>query len=176
MAHVANGVTAPSAKNLTVPVAKGPASIKSLTSAVHSVWTFVGTTPREAVDGLQLTVVVVGGSCWLQLGAPPVQAPAWQLSPLVQASLSSHREPLGAFTVVHAPLVGTQTPTTWHWSRAAQITGLAPTQTPATHVSLWVQALPSSQETVLGVWTQPDAELQESVVQTLLSSPLGADQ
>src|SRR5207247_7248071 len=63
--------------------------------------------------------------------------------------------------------------TSVHWSRAAQLTGWPPTQPPATQVSFVVQALPSSQETVLGVWTQPDAELQESLVQTLLSSQLG---
>src|SRR5436309_4806064 len=123
MAHVANGVTAPSAKNFTVPVAKGPASIKSLTSAVHSVWTFVGTTPREAVDGLQLTVVVVGGS-WLQLDGPAVQAPARHVSWVVHELPSSHRVPSGAFTFEHTPVVGRQTPAKWHWSEAVQMTGL----------------------------------------------------
>jgi hypothetical protein len=62
MVQVAKGLVAPSAKNLTFPVANGPASIKSRTSAVHSVLTSVGTRPRWAVVGLQLTVVIVGGS------------------------------------------------------------------------------------------------------------------
>jgi hypothetical protein len=34
---------------------------------------------------------------------------------------------------------------TWHWSDAAQTTGFAPVQTPAWHVSLCVQPLPSLQ-------------------------------
>ena len=107
MLHVAKGPVALSAKKLTVPVAKGPASNRSLTVAVHVVPTLVGIGPRSAVDGLQLTVVVVGGS-WVggggggpQLGAPPVQAPAWQVSPVVQGSPSSHLEPSDAFTFEH---------------------------------------------------------------------------
>ena len=107
MVQVAKGPVAPSAKKLTVPVAKGPASSTSLTVAVHLVLTLVGIGPREAVDGLQLTVVVVGGS-WgggggggPQLGAPPVQAPAWQVSPAVHESPSSHAKPSGLFTFEH---------------------------------------------------------------------------
>jgi hypothetical protein len=36
-----------------------------------------------------------------------------------------------------------QVPATWHWSLAEQLTGLAPVQAPAWHVSTWVQAFPS---------------------------------
>src|SRR5438477_377512 len=43
------------------------------------------------------------------------------------------------------PLAGSQTPATWHWSRAVQTTRFAPVQMPAWQVSLWVQALPSVQ-------------------------------
>src|SRR5437879_6168060 len=41
------------------------------------------------------------------------------------------------------PDAGLQTPAVWHWSAAAQATGLAPTQAPASQVSVCVQALPS---------------------------------
>jgi hypothetical protein len=41
--------------------------------------------------------------------------------------------------------------------------------TPAWHVSVWVQAFPSSQAFVLFVNTQPVAGLHESSVQTLPS-------
>jgi hypothetical protein len=37
------------------------------------------------------------------------------------------------------------TPGTWHWSLAVQVTGFEPMQTPDTHVSVRVQALPSLQ-------------------------------
>src|SRR5438874_6541880 len=104
MVHVAKGVILPSAKKLTVPVAKGPASITPLTSAVHSVPTVVGATPRAAVDGLQLTVVVVGGSCGLQLDASPAHSPAWQVSWVVHESPSSHGVPSGAFAFKHSPV------------------------------------------------------------------------
>src|SRR5207245_2531427 len=47
--------------------------------------------------------------------------------------------------VEQAPLAGSQTPATWHWSSALQTTGFAPVQVPAWQVSVWVQALPSLQ-------------------------------
>jgi hypothetical protein len=36
--------------------------------------------------------------------------------------------------------VGLYAPTAWHWSLAEQTTGLAPTQAPFWHESVWVQA------------------------------------
>ena len=62
---------------------------------------------------------------------PPVQAPAWQKSAVVQASLSSQPVPLGAAGSEHWPVAGSQVPTTWHGSLAAHTTGWAPLQTPA---------------------------------------------
>src|SRR2546425_54302 len=40
------------------------------------------------------------------------------------------------------PFAGSQTPATWHWSSAVQMTGLAPMQLPAWQVSVCVQASP----------------------------------
>src|SRR5207249_2591999 len=90
-------------------------------------------------------------------------------------------------------------PASWHWSEALHTTGLAPVQAPARQVSVWVQALPSSQvragpathtpaehwsfvvqalpsshEPATFVCTQPLAGSQESPVQTLPSLQLGA--
>jgi len=45
----------------------------------------------------------------------------------------------------HAPVSGSHEPTRWHWSLAKQTTALDPTQTPARHVSVGVQRLPSLQ-------------------------------
>jgi hypothetical protein len=50
-----------------------------------------------------------------------------------------------------------------------------PTQDPPAQVSAVVQALPSSHDAVLFVFTQPVAGTQESSVQGLLSLQLGAD-
>src|SRR4029077_5463820 len=52
--------------------------------------------------------------------------------------------------------------------------GGTPWRVPPEPVSLVVQALPSSHGAVFGVWTQPVAGLQESSVQPLPSSQLGA--
>src|SRR5207302_144234 len=48
------------------------------------------------------------------------------------------------------PVDGLQVPTSWHWSCAAQVTGFAPVQVPASQVSVCVQALPSSQVVPFG--------------------------
>jgi len=69
----------------------------------------------------------------------------------VQASLTEQTlpslqlVPLGAAGFEQAPVAGLQVPATWHWSLAAQVTGLAPVHAPAWQVSVWVQASPSSQ-------------------------------
>lgn len=51
--------------------------------------------------------------------------------------------PLGAVGVEHTPLAALQTPATWHWSAATQVTGLLPTHEPLWHESLRVHAFPS---------------------------------
>src|SRR5688572_30723013 len=51
--------------------------------------------------------------------------------------------PSGAAGFEHAPVAGLQVPAMWHWSSAVQITGIAPTHTPAWQVSDCVHALPS---------------------------------
>src|SRR2546422_759462 len=75
----------------------------------------------------------------------PRQAPAWQVSVWVQASPSVQAVPFGLSGLEQRPFAGSQTPASWHWSRAVQTTGLAPTQAPAWQVSVWVQASPSLQ-------------------------------
>jgi len=72
-----------------------------------------------------------------------VQTPFWQLSLVVHRRPSLHDVPLDWLGFEHAPFAGLQVPATWHWSEAAQVTGLLPVQTPAWQVSVCVQALPS---------------------------------
>jgi hypothetical protein len=77
-------------------------------------------------------------------GAPAVHAPAWQVSPCVQALPSSHAVPLGLCTFAHWPVAGLHTPAVWQASPAGQTTGAPAVQAPAWHVSPLVQPLASS--------------------------------
>jgi hypothetical protein len=74
-----------------------------------------------------------------------VQAPSWQLSPVVQALLSVHDAPSGLLGLLQLPVAGLHTPGSWHWSWAWQTTGIEPVQAPVTQVSTVVQALLSLQ-------------------------------
>jgi hypothetical protein len=78
-------------------------------------------------------------------GEPPMQFPAWHVSPCVQALPSLQVVPLPLAGFVHAPLEVSQVPTTWHWSRAVQVTGLLPTQAPPWQASVCVHGLLSLQ-------------------------------
>ena len=74
-----------------------------------------------------------------------VQTPDRQISVCVHALPSPQLVPSAFCGLEHTPVAGLQTPATWHWSEAAHVTGLVPVQTPAWHVSVWVQAFPSPQ-------------------------------
>jgi hypothetical protein len=64
-------------------------------------------------------------------GLAPTQLPAWQVSLCVHASPSLHAVPSAAAGFEHWPVAGLHAPAVWHWSDAAQTTGLAPTHAPA---------------------------------------------
>ena len=70
--------------------------------------------------------------------------PAWHASRRVQAFPSSQVVPSGFVGVEQAPLAGSHTPASWHWSAVSQTTASPPIQTPAWHVSVCVHAFPSS--------------------------------
>jgi hypothetical protein len=74
-----------------------------------------------------------------------VHVPLWQESLCVQALPSSQVVPLGAAGLEHMPVVGLQTPATWHWSLAVHVMGFDPVHTPALHASVCVHPLPSLQ-------------------------------
>jgi hypothetical protein len=76
-------------------------------------------------------------------GFAPVQTPDWQVSVWVQAFSSLHGDPFVFGGSVQMPVPVSHTPASWHWSRAVQTTGFVPVQTPASQVSVWVQAFPS---------------------------------
>ena len=83
---------------------------------------------------------------------PPVQAPAWQASPVVQALLSLQVVPFGAVGFEQVPSAGLQVPATWHWSDAVQTFAVPPMQAPAWQVSPVVHALPSLQVVPFGAF------------------------
>jgi hypothetical protein len=92
-----------------------------------------------------------------------VQVPAWHVSVFVQALLSLHDAPLAFAGLEHRPVAMLQVPASWHWSGAAHVTGLAPVQVPAWHVSVCVQALLSLHDAPLafaGLEHRPVAVLQ----------------
>src|SRR5207249_3528696 len=100
-------------------------------------------------------------------GFAPTQAPAWQASVRVQALPSSQPLPSGLAGLLQPPEAGLQTPAVWHWPAAVHTTGFAPTQAPASQVSVRVQALPSSHGAPLslaGLLQPPEAGLQTPAV------------
>jgi hypothetical protein len=76
-------------------------------------------------------------------GFAPVQTPDWHVSVCVHALPSLHVVPFAAVGFEQVPVEGLHEPARWHWSLAAQVTGFAPVQTPAWHVSVCVHGLPS---------------------------------
>src|SRR5437867_1353023 len=76
-------------------------------------------------------------------GFDPAQTPAWHVSVWVQAFASLHAVPFALLGFEQTPVPVLQTPASWHWSLAVQTTGFDPAQTPAWHVSVWVQAFAS---------------------------------
>jgi len=99
------------------------------------------------------------------VGPPGWQVPPEQTSPVVQA-LPSLQDAL--LLVNTHPVAGLQESFV-QTLLSLQVSGAPPLQVPPPQVSLVVQALPSLQELVLFVKTQPVAVLQLSVVQALLS-------
>src|SRR5206468_3470930 len=100
-------------------------------------------------------------------GFAPTQVPASQASLCVHALASLQVAPSSLAGLLQTPDAGLQTPTVWHWSAAVHMTGLAPTQMPASQASVCVQALPSSHgapSSLAGLLQTPDAGLQTPAV------------
>ena len=72
--------------------------------------------------------------------------------------------PFAALGLLQSPLLGSQVPATWHWSDAAQTTGLVPTQAPLWQESNVVQALPSLQAVPFAALGLPQTPLLGSQV------------
>jgi hypothetical protein len=86
-----------------------------------------------------------------QMRAGPPQTPLVHVSGVEQNLPSSHGVPFALFGLLQAPVLELHVPALWHWSRAVHWVTGPPVQTPFWHVSLVVQALPSSQPVPLGL-------------------------
>src|SRR5689334_16255901 len=78
----------------------------------------------------------------------PAQLPLVHESPTVFELLSSQALPSALSGLEQTPVAGAQTPATWHWSSAVQVTPtqrFTPPHRPLVQVSLAVAGLPSSQ-------------------------------
>ena len=73
-----------------------------------------------------------------------MHVPLSHVSLWVQAFPSSHAVPSAFAGFEHVPVAGSHVPAAWHWSAALQTTGWLPAHVPLSHVSVCVQALPSS--------------------------------
>jgi hypothetical protein len=69
----------------------------------------------------------------VQTRGVPVQAPVWQLSPVVHGLPSLQVVPFGAVGLLHAPVAGSQVPATWQASCAVHTTGTPEVQVPFMH-------------------------------------------
>ncbi|MEJ7729058.1 MAG: hypothetical protein WKG00_07580 [Polyangiaceae bacterium] len=83
---------------------------------------------------------------------PGVQSDAMQVSPRVHALPSLHAAPSALETGVQVPLDGLQVPCSKQLDGGEQMTGSLPVQVPDQQVSVWVQALPSSQAVLFGLF------------------------
>ena len=87
-------------------------------------------------------VHVPGSWHWSVAGqlAAPTQLPFTHWSAAVQVSPSLQVVPFALIGFEQVPDVGSHVPCVWHWSGAAQTTGLPPVQTPFWQLSVRVQA------------------------------------
>src|SRR2546425_1069885 len=151
------------------PTHRPPAQVSAVVQVFPSSQGAVFGVFTQPLAGLQESSVQTFRSS--QLGAgPPTHPPPAQVSAVVQALPSLPGAVCGGFTRRSG---GSQEPSV-QTLPSLQLGAGPPTQTPPAQVSAVVQALPSLQGAVFGVFTQPVAGLQASSVQTLPSLQLGA--
>src|SRR2546425_886209 len=118
---------------------------------------------QAPVAGLQAPAVWHWLAAVHTTGFAPTQAPAWQGSLCVQALASLQGVPWGLAGLLQMPRPASRSPPVRHWSAAVPATGFAPTQAPASQVSVCVQALASSHgapSSLAGLLQTPVAGLQ----------------
>ena len=160
----------PSSQLRAVPPHAGPAATGVVGRAG------VAVVARGGVVGVHAARVgiagVVGAHVVVVAAArrPADAVPPLHVSFVVQALPSSHEAVL---LVCTQPIAGSHVSSV-HGLPSSQLRAVPPTQVPPSHMSLVVQALPSSHEAVLLVCTQPDVGSHVSSVHTLPSLQLRA--
>src|SRR5205823_13366057 len=151
------------------PTHTPPAQVSAVVQALPSVQAAVFGVFTQPVAGSHESSVQTLASLQLEAG-PPTQTPPAEVSAVVQALPSVQAAVFGVFT---QPVAGSQASSV-QTLPSLQLGAEPPTQTPPAQVSAVVQALPSVQGAVLGVFRQPVAGSQASSVQTLPSLQLSA--
>jgi hypothetical protein len=125
----------------------------------------------QPLSGWQLSVVQLLPSLQLSPG-PAVHTPLWQVSAPLQTLPSLQEVPFSTGAVVQ-PKAGSQLSVV-HTLESLQLSGVPDVQVPPWHVSLPLQTLASAHDVPFstGVFWQPAAGSQLSVVHTLLSLQL----
>jgi hypothetical protein len=144
-----------------------PPQVSPVVQALPSSQALVLFVKTQPVAGLHVSVVQTLASSQTT-GAPALQVPPPQVSPVVQAFPSSQAIVLFVKT---QPVTGSQLSVVQTLA-SSQTTAAPALQVPLPQLSPVVQALPSSHASVLFVNTHPVAGLQLSVVQTLPSSQI----
>src|SRR5438876_6979443 len=103
---------------------QAPPSVQAVPSALVGV-------EQVPLAGSQTPATWHWSSAVQTTGFAPTHLPAWQESLWVQASPSVQAAPSTLSGLEQAPVAGSQTPATWHWSRAPQTTGFIASHAPA---------------------------------------------
>lgn len=142
--------------------------------SVHGVPSLASGLEHEPVPGLHVPTPWQASRALQTTGLAPVHAPFWQVSTVVQALPSVHGLLFAFGGLEQLPVPESQTPAVWHWSWAAQTTGLAPVHVPFWQESTVVQALLSLHVVPVARGTAvqaPFAGLQVPMLQTFVSEP-----
>jgi hypothetical protein len=100
-----------------VPIWQESASVHALLS-LHGVPLATGGFRQMPVDGSHVPELWHWSAAVQVTGAPGWQVPAVQTSPCVHVLPSLHDVPFETAGLEQVPVVGSQTPATWHWSAA----------------------------------------------------------
>src|SRR6187551_183107 len=167
-AHSSTSVQ-PSLRSQAKPAGHGPgvtrtsSRLSSQMSTVQATLSPGGGVPAtHPVAGSQVSWPSQNSPLSQTRGVPP-QNPPWQRSPSVQALPSLHAVPSGRGGLVHRPRLGLHAPSARHGLLDAQLTGLPPTHSPSTQLSVRVHRLLSLHGVPFGLATtrQPTAGLQK---------------
>src|SRR4029079_13862586 len=148
----------PSDSTVTVTRLARVSRLGTTSSSSPRFW--ICTTRRFVTEGLSplrlmtlgtLSLTTAMSSDLWQMFVAPVQTPPWHASSAVHGSPSWHDVPFVFAGFEQAPVEGLHDPAAWQSSLAVHTTGSAPAQTPATHASCCVHALPSLQAALLFV-------------------------